>query len=77
MATDVAETPAPLVDAAPEAPADAPAAPAADAKPAKAKKATAPKKRASPTHPPYAEVIGAHPFDPSAVLCVPLRRIWI
>ena len=62
MATDVAETPAPLVDAAPEAPADAPAAPAADAKPAKAKKATAPKKRASSTHPPYAEVIGALPL---------------
>ncbi|AQK62319.1 Histone H1 [Zea mays] len=57
MATDVAETPAPLVDAAPEAPADTPAAPAVDAKPAKAKKATAPKKRASPTHPPYAEMV--------------------
>jgi histone H1/5 len=59
MATEVAETPAPLAEAVPETPAEVPAAPAAEAKPAKAKKASAPKKRANPTHPPYAEVIAA------------------
>ena len=61
MATDVAETPASLAEAALEAPAEAPAAPAAEAKPAKAKKAAAPRKKTNPIHPPYAEVIAALP----------------
>ncbi|RLN39132.1 histone H1 [Panicum miliaceum] len=57
MATEVAEAPVPLAEAAPDAAAEAPAAAAVDAKPAKAKKAAASRKRANPTHPPYAEMI--------------------
>ena len=58
MATEVAEAPVPLAEAAPDAAAEAPAAAAAtgDAKPAKARKPAAPRKRANSTHPPYAEV---------------------
>lgn len=57
MATEVADAPVPLAEAAPDATTESPAAAAADAKPTKAKKAAAPKKRTNPTHPPYAEVI--------------------
>ena len=90
MATEVADAPVPLPEAGPDAAAEAPAADAVaaagDAKPAKAKKAAAPRKRANPTHPPYAEVI-AHlralalilprPCSAAFRAAVASRRAWI
>jgi histone H1/5 len=70
MATEVADAPVLLAEAAPDAATESPA--AADAKPAKAKKAAAPKKRANPTHPPYAEVI---PVPFVSTCCS--RCVWI
>jgi hypothetical protein len=69
MAAEVADSPVPLAEAAPEAATESPAAPA-DAKPTKAKKAAAPRKRANPTHPPYAEVIPLAVLEPFPVLLV-------